>query len=191
MSEAPTKPRYPRAGALVVAGELIHHLGPHCTRLAIAGSLRRHKSHVGDVEILYIPKFEERPVDLLDKGLHSLADEAIARLLDAGTLAKRLSKTGGTAWGEKNKLALHTASGIPVDLFAADDTNWHNYLVCRTGPADSNTRIATAAQQRGWKWNPYGTGFTHLTTGDRHHCHSEESVFAFVGLPFHPPEDRR
>ena len=187
----PAKPRFPRDAALVVAGELVHLLGPVCERIAIAGSLRRGKADVGDVEILFIPRIEERPVDMFAMQPFSLAEEAIQRLLDAGTLTKRPNITGGTTWGDKNKLALHTASGIPVDLFAATEDNWFNYLVCRTGPAESNQRIATAAHNLGWKWNPYGPGFTHTATNEQRACHSEEAVFAFVGLPFHLPENRR
>ncbi len=63
-------------------------------------------------------------------------------------------------WGEKNKLAVHVASGVPVDLFAATEANWFNYLVCRTGPGESNIAIASAAKAMGWQWHPYGTGFS-------------------------------
>ncbi|MCW1922700.1 hypothetical protein OKA05_09055 [Luteolibacter arcticus] len=190
MKDPATKPRFDRDFALVAAGELAAVLEPLCSRMAIAGSIRRGKLLVGDVEILYIPRFEERPVDLLDMGLVNLADEAIAGMLASGILTKRPDKNGNTAWGDKNKLALHS-SGVPIDLFSATDANWWNYLVCRTGPADSNTRIATAAQARGWKWNPYGSGFTRIATGETHACHSEEAVFAFVGLPYLPPEKRQ
>jgi DNA polymerase (family X) len=191
MNPSPTKPRFPREAALVVAGELVHLLGPVCERIAIAGSLRRGKADVGDVEILFVPRMEERPVDMFATSPFSLADEAIQRLLDAGTLTTRPNITGGTTWGDLNKLALHAASGIPVDLFTASEDNWFNYLVCRTGPAESNQRIATAAHNLGWQWNPYGPGFTHRETSEQRACHSEEAVFAFVGLPFHPPELRK
>ena len=144
-----------------------------------------------DVEILFVPRMEERPVDMFATQSFSLAEEAIQRLLDAGALTKRPNITGGTTWGDKNKLALHAASGIPVDLFTATEDNWFNYLVCRTGPAQSNQRIAIAAHNLGWQWNPYGPGFIHRTSNEQRACHSEEAVFAFVGLPFLPPEDRR
>lgn len=67
--------------------------------------------------------------------------------------------------------------------------SWWNYLVCRTGPADSNTRICMAAQNRGWKWNPYGSGFSR---GDEIRAmESEAEVFDFVGLPYEQPEARK
>ena len=144
---------------------------------------------MGDVEILYIPRMEERQADLLSSCLVSLADEEIERMVAEGILAKRLSKTGAPAWGEKNKLAVHR-SGIPVDLFRTSPESWWNYLVCRTGPAESNTRIASEAKWRGYRWNPYGTGFTKLEDGTVTPMNSEHEVFAFVGLPYYEPWER-
>ena len=183
------KRKFPRANALAVAKELCAALQPCCERLIVAGSLRRRKSAVGDVEILYIPRFEDRQFDLLTVAPMNLAEEAIGGMMCRGLLSKRASKTGSFAWGAKNKLALHR-SGIPVDLFAANEENWWNYLVCRTGPADSNTRICMAAQQRGWKWTPYGAGFSRSDGGETYQVESEADVFRFVGLPFAEPWER-
>lgn len=187
---ASAKRRWPRDVALDVARELLDRLKPHCDRLVVAGSLRRRKPDVGDVEILYIPCLCERRADLFSTLHESLADEEIHRMLGDGTLAMRPSKTGVTSWGEWNKLAVHR-SGVPVDLFRTRLDSWWNYLVCRTGPAASNARIAMEAQRRGYKWNPYGSGFTHLNSGTLIPMPSEEAVFAFVGLPFVQPWERQ
>lgn len=184
------KVKWQRSAALKVAKELCDRLKPHCEKLIVAGSLRRRKAEVGDVEILYVPRMEERPMDLISTQSVSLADEEISRMLDDGTLTKRQSKTGGTAWGDKNKLAVHR-SGMPVDLFRTVPESWWNYLVCRTGPADSNTRIATEAQRRGYRWNPYGIGYTNLADGTVTAMDSEEAVFDFVGLPYAQPWERK
>jgi len=56
--------------------------------------------------------------------------------------------------------------------------------------AETNTRIATEAQRRGIKWNPYGPGFTHLATGETIPVHTEEDVFKTVGLKPAKPEER-
>ncbi len=192
-STAIDKPRYPLATSAEVARNLCHLLAPLCERVIIAGSIRRCKSTVGDIEILYIPRYAERQIDLLSTTRVNLADELLDGLLDIGHLAKRLSKTGGTAWGDKNKLGVHVPSGIPVDFFATTEDAWHNYLVCRTGPAASNQRLATAARQLGYKWHPYSAGFEDLAkgTGKIIPMTSEEAVFAFAGLPCPKPEDRQ
>ncbi len=184
------KVKWPRSAALDVAKELCDRLKPHCKKLIVAGSLRRRKAEVGDVEILYVSRMEERPLDMFSTQSVSLADEEISRMLADGTLTKRPSKTGGTAWGDKNKLAVHR-SGMPVDLFRTVEESWCNYLVCRTGPADSNTRIATEAQRRGYRWNPYGIGYTKLADGTVTAMDSEAAVFAFVGLPCAEPWERK
>ena len=184
-----TKTRFPRREAVAVARELCGLLKPACERLIVAGSLRRRKADVGDIEILYIPRTEVRQLDLISSGPVCLANEAISAMLDFGLITKRPSVTGSTSWGISNRLALHR-SGIPVDFFAASLANWHNYLVCRTGSAASNIRIATAAQNMGYRWQPYGTGFIHLETGKIFPMESEKAVFDFVHLPYAEPWDR-
>jgi DNA polymerase/3'-5' exonuclease PolX len=183
--------RYSWTDAYRVAAVVAQELRPACSRVQIAGSLRRHKPDVGDVEILYIPTMdiEPDPEDLFANRTVSLADGRIEGLIRAGVLEKRKNVNGSEIFGEKNKLMRHIGTGIPVDLFAATEENWFNYLVCRTGPLESNIRICEAAQSKGWKWNPYGVGFSN-TDGETRRMESEVAVFAFVGLPYHEPAGR-
>lgn len=181
--------RWPRAVALGVASKICAALDGACERIVVAGSLRRGRADVGDVEILFVPKFQRVAVDMFATADRNLAEAGIADLLAIGDLRKRASVTGGQVWGKLNKLAVHH-SGVPVDLFTASSENWWNFLVCRTGPAGSNMRIATAAKARGYRWNPYGAGFTRLADGASFPMATEEAVFDFVGLPFLPPEGR-
>lgn len=190
------KHRYPREAALPVARELCDLQKPVTSQLIVAGSLRRRKPTVGDIEILFVPRSEDRPFDLLSSRPVNLAEELLDDLLTRGILAKRLNVQGRCAWGAQNKLAVHVANGIPVDLFTATEENWWNYLVCRTGPGESNVRIAEAAQRMGWKWHPYGSGFDRGgdMTGrpyEERIMHSEREVFEFVGLPYHEPHERK
>jgi DNA polymerase/3'-5' exonuclease PolX len=187
------KKRYPRELALVVAGELIKALHPSCERYAIAGSLRRGKADVGDLELLFIPRIEDRPIpgDMFGTPEPTnLAEAAILDLERRGILSRRENASGGYNFGPQNKLMRHCETGLPVDLFTANRENWFNYLVCRTGSAESNLRVATAAKERGWKWNPYGSGFTRESTGESYQVTAEEHVFTFCGLPALPPEQR-
>lgn len=186
------KTRYPRKAAIAVAKQMVQELTPVTERLVVAGSLRRMKTEVGDVEIVYIPRKENRPVpgSLFDRADYDLATLCILDMEARGILTRRESVTGHTSFGEKNKLMLHAASGIPVDFFATSAECWWNYLVCRTGSAENNTTIATAARLNGKRWNPYGPGFVCLKTGDIFPAHSEEDVYRLAGLDFLPPSHR-
>lgn len=180
------KPRFPRAAALEVAGEICQALKPACARLVVAGSLRRRKPDVGDVEIVYVSLSREERDGLFDVASVCAVNTALDLLIHRGVIVRRETIRGAASWGEKNKYARHVASGIPIDFFATTEAAWFNYLVCRTGGAVNNTTIAGAAQRKGWRWNPYGPGFT-----DAHGAivpvTCEADAFSLVGLtPLEP-----
>lgn len=183
------KPKFARAVALAVAAELCRVIEGDCERLLCCGSLRRRKPLVGDIELVYLSRHTEERAGLFDTERVALVDRRLKELLSAGVIGKRRNVHGSEMWGAKNKLAFHCASGVPVDFFAATAENWWNYVVCRTGGAQSNTAIASAAQRKGWKWNPYGPGFTD------EHGHTvpvtcEQDVFRLAGLPWREPWER-
>lgn len=183
------KTKWPRAVALAVAAELGDILTPFCERLEIAGSLRRGKPTVGDIELLFIPKSESRADGLFDTTQVNLADEVINRLLSSGVLAKRPNVNGSFAWGEKNKLAIHGPSGIPVDLFATTADNWWLSLVIRTGSKETNLKLTTGAARQGRKLNAYGAGVT-MRNGTVTKATSERDVFHLCGCPYLEPKSR-
>lgn len=90
-----TKLRYPASVGLEVARELCAALKPVTERLIVAGSLRRRKPDIGDLELLYIERFETRP-DPADLFAHprefNLTDETIAGLERDGVLERRTSE---------------------------------------------------------------------------------------------------
>jgi DNA polymerase/3'-5' exonuclease PolX len=182
--------KYPREAALAVARELCAALKPVTTKLMVAGSLRRRKAAVGDVEIIYLGRsgFQPDPNDLLGHQIQTnLADQVINEWVAAGMLSKRPNKNGGFSWGGQNKLAVHAASGIPVDFFQTSPSGWWSLVVCRTGSAANNERICNAAIARGLRWNPYH-GFEDRRSGALLHvARSEQDVFARVGLAYVEP----
>lgn len=188
------KPRFPRALALDVAREILRALDPACERLLVAGSLRRRKAEVGDVEILYIPRTRRVTTDLFGGcAEESEAEPILAALIAEGILERRTNVIERPCgWGARNQFAVHCASGVPVDFFAATTANWANYCVCRTGGARMNVEIANAARLRGWQWNPYSEGFSRPSGLGRevHRCTTEQEVFAFVGLDWKEPWER-
>ena len=165
--------------ARAIAEELKGLLESACERITIAGSIRRRKPFVGDIEILAIPKFE-CGIDQLDR--------EIGALFVKGILDYRRNKLGSAVYGEKNKLLLHKPSGIGIDVFSTDAECWPVALVVRTGGARTNKRIAYTALRKGWRFRAYGDGFD---TPDGHiSCKTEQEVFEAVGLPYLVPEQR-
>lgn len=181
--------RYPRAAALAVAEELQARLAPACRRIAIVGSLRRGKPDVGDIELLYVPHLTERRDGLFDRVSVSVAAEVCEELLTSGVLAKRPNVNGHFTWGEANKLAVHMASGIPVDLFSTNEANWWVSLVIRTGGKVTNLQLTTGAQHRGATFHAYGSGVT-WSDGSRTDATSEQHVFELCGVPYREPHER-
>jgi DNA polymerase/3'-5' exonuclease PolX len=119
------KVKHPRAKALEVARELTAALRGLCQpeRFIFAGSLRRMKPEVGDIEMVYVPLIESRPDpnDLLGHSVvTNLFDLKLNEWLKSGVITKRLGPQGGSAWGSSNKLAVHASSGIGIDFFQTD-----------------------------------------------------------------------
>lgn len=189
-------PRFGRAQALPVYDELADALraAGAVEEIMFAGSLRRGKAEVGDVEVLFIPRVVSMadPMDLFGTQIpQNKAEVLIAEWLRLGVLRKREGEGGTTSWGSQIKLAVHVASGVPVDLFSATRENWFNLMVCRTGPADLNAQIATLAKERGLTWGINRAGF-YREDGTLHKLvRSERDVFDTVGIPYQDPIQRR
>lgn len=181
-----------RTVAAEVAEEIVHTLEPFCERIKIAGSIRREKSEVGDIEVLMIPRYESRRVSLFGDKDFDIAAEKINQMLTAGVLAKRPNVRGHFAWGPLNKLAIHTASGIGVDFFTTTAAHWYVSLVIRTGPAEFNQKLMTSAARHGINLHAYGdgTGATETHGGNDIPVTSERHVFELAGMPWKEPKDR-
>lgn len=205
------KTKFPAAEAKEVVRELLPLIAPYALAglnelepwLKVAGSLRRRKTEVGDIEIVYVPRSGKVRDGLFEKD-GNLFDAALEELILRRVISPRPNRNGQTAWGGKNKLAVHCASGIPVDFFATTCPDFWNYLVCRTGSAENNMRIATQAQSRGLKWLPSNGGFQVLDTAlagralNRHDLRtgqvlpvrSERDCFELAGMNHLEPWER-
>jgi len=161
--------------ASAIAEDLKRLLEPVCQKIVVAGSIRRKKPQVGDIELLVIPR-----ANYLDKLLHEL--------MMKGILAMRLNKRGSRTYGPKNKLMVHVPSGIGVDIFSTDEDRWWVSLVVRTGGKVTNRRIAMAAMRKGWHLKAYGSGFS--SPQGNVVCRSERDVFELVGLRYLAPWER-
>jgi len=165
--------------AKAIAEKIKAVLESSCERIVIAGSIRRQKPEVGDIELLIIPKYIDG-VDMLDTKIQTM--------IHFEMLGYRLNKRGSKVYGPKNKLLVHLPSGFGVDVFSTTAECWPVALFVRTGGKITNKRIATAAIRKGWQFHAYGRGFT--TPDGEIVCHSEHEIFKVVGLPCKEPWER-
>lgn len=154
-------------------------LAESCERIEIAGSIRRQKAEVGDIELLCIPKLVDGEDQL---------ERQVTDMVFKGILALRLSRNGRRTYGPLNKLMIDVKSGIGVDIFATTEECWAVALVVRTGGKKTNIEISNAAIKLGYKFHAYGSGFS--TPWEDITCHSEAEVFKAVGLPYREPWER-
>jgi DNA polymerase (family 10) len=155
--------------AMDLATELIARLSavPGCTRCAYAGSLRRMRDTIGDVDILAVAAdpaalmatFRELP----------LAAEVIA---------------SGDA-----KTSIRTADGIQADLRVVPEGSWGAALLYFTGSQAHNVRLREMAIHRGQKLSEYGVfdAGTGADSGALLAAATEEEVYQALGLPWIPP----
>ena len=184
-----TKNRYPLALAEVTGQTLVDLLAPACQRIEVAGSIRRGRQDVGDIELLCVPRFEVRR-DLFGQPVErvSLLDRRCRELVRSGHLDYRPNKAGALTFGPMNKLMLHPGTGIPVDLFTATAENWGMFLFVRTGPAGFIRQAMGRFRALGMAGHAYG-GVT-TARGEVVNCPAEEDVFNLLGWDWQPPEAR-
>ena len=193
------KEKFPRAAALSLVDELMEpkrlNLGASCVQWEVAGSIRRKKAFVGDIEIVLIPVQAPPPqlelgMSELPPDLESVMDEKIDALIRKGVLEKRKNINGHTMCGGRLKYVRHVASGIPIDFFICERATWATTFVTRTGSKELVEELAGRALRLGYSWNPGGVGFTRKSDGVKIPITTEEAAFRFVGLPCLPPEER-
>ena len=177
--------------AEAVGEDLVGLLTPHCERVEIAGSIRRQRPQVKDIELLCVSKVTTSSRDMFDQGatlyyaLDAVLDSMVA---DGSVLRKRLNKRGLPTYGSQNKLLVHVESGIPVDVFSTTAENWGMALVVRTGPKEFNVRMMSRFRELGMRGHAYG-GVTDIE-GSEVECPDETTVFRLLDWSWIPPEER-
>lgn len=160
--------RIPLAKALPVAREILHILKEinGVTKADIAGSIRRWKETVKDIDILCATNKPEK------------VTEEFVRI----TGIKEVLAQGLT------KISVIHKSNIQIDLRIIDEKSYGSALAYFTGSKEHNIRLRELAKQKGLKINEYGIfkeSDETFIAGQK-----EEDVYHAVGLPWIPPELR-
>ncbi|HET8885572.1 MAG TPA: hypothetical protein VFM70_04375 [Salinimicrobium sp.] len=155
--------------ALFIAERVKTLLAPHCIRIEIAGSIRRKKPEVKDIEIVAIPKPYQT----------GLFEDGIA------TVVNQWQKVKGDLPCKYTQRIL--PEGIKLDLFFAEPGNWGLILAIRTGSAAYSHKILAA----GWVKRGYKSEGGFLSASGKTIMIPEEiDLFTRLGLPFLEPEKR-
>ena len=160
-----------RADAVILAEDIVSELVPLCEKIEGAGSIRRCRPIVNDIDIVCIPKF-----------LHL---DAIKERLELLTKPARATVTGGDRY-----LKLSSYKGIQVDVYIADAQTWATLLLVRTGSREHNIMLARRAREIGLKLNANGHGLTWISKDVNVPVHTEEQIFKELGLAYREPRER-
>ena len=156
--------------AMLIAERVKAELASHCERIEIAGSIRREKPEVGDIEIVAVPK----PYDV------GLFESGIA------TIVSRWPKVKGELPCKYTQRVL--PEGINLDLFFATPDNWGVIYAIRTGSAEYSHRVLAA----GWCRKGYRSEGGVLIDGKGREVHvrEERDLFTLIGVPWTEPRRR-
>lgn len=187
--------RVPLARASDIADGLRLLMSSYCERVEVAGSVRRRRETVKDIEIVAVPLIEEVPGGDL-WGNPERADrlsEWLLRVAADGLLVPRdveVHRADGSVEHQRRVgRAYQTLAfeGVPVDLFVVHPpADWGVIYALRTGPGDWNTRIVTDCQR--WFRRVEGGRVLHL--GQHVPCPEEADFFRAVGQGWVEPWDR-
>jgi len=144
---------------------------PDVIRCSPAGSLRRFKEVIGDIDLL---ASSQNPLSVID---FFVSQTVIVKLLVKG----------------ETKASVILAGGLQCDLRVVSDAEFPFALAYFTGSKEHNIVMRQRAIQRGLRLNEYGLFRSQAETRDPKllvPCRDEAEIFAKLDLVFVPPELR-
>lgn len=164
-----TKPkRYPIADVIPIAKRILHSLKrfKSVEKIEIAGSYRRKKKTVKDLDILIISK---NP-DAVMKAFTSM--RGISKVLARGM----------------TKSVIRLDNGMHVDLRVVKASQWGAALLYFTGTKDFNIHLRRIALKKGWTLNEYS--LSEVGNGKIIASKTEKAIFKKLGMKYVEPENR-
>ena len=154
--------------AFKIAERIKAECAPHCVRIEIAGSLRRKKPEIGDIEIVAI----RSEVLLFHTGIEQVLD--------------RYKKIKGDAANGKY-CQRELPQGINLDVFFCTPENWGLIYLIRTGSANFSRRfVGTMLPRKGY----LSRGGFLFRMGQLTIVREEGDLFNFAGIKYIKPEKR-
>lgn len=168
--EKEDRQRLPLAEAEQIANELVEQVRsiPGVQRAELAGSLRRRKETIGDIDLIITAAVKDRKK--IVRKFTSLP--GVEKIIAAGTT--------------KVSVVLQQKH-IQVDARIVTNEEFGAAMLYFTGSKEHNIQLRSIAKERGLKINEYGI-FTRQ--GKRVAGATEEEMYKYLGLQYIPPEQR-
>ena len=161
--------------AAAIAQRLTTELLQVAARVKTAGSVRRRKEEVGDIEIVVEP----RTVEI---GLFAEPKPDVEIIRETASGWGILLKAG------EKSIQAQLLDGTKVDLFlVTPPAQWGSILAIRTGPAELSKHAVTCMLERGYR---HREGRVIDRRGELVPTPTEEEFFRLAGLPCLPPQRR-
>lgn len=194
--------------AQALATRLLGALGDACERIEVAGSVRRRKAEVKDIELVAIPRWRDEPqydvtpslftglaeppvhrVNLLAEAVRQFDESDAIRIIKPGAAADDLGRwhidDGGRYW----RLYV-PARRVKLDLFLASPETWGPVFLYRTGSAEfSAAMLARWKQVSGGGYSRDGQLYRPAHR-EPERLLEERDVFAACEVAYVPPEER-
>lgn len=148
-----------------IAQDIIAKLAevPGVTQTAVAGSLRRMKETIGDIDLMVAADSPDAAMDMF------CAMENVESVVGRGP----------------SKARVVLLNGVGVDLRVLPAARWGTLLSYFTGSKDHNVRLRELALKKGFTLNEHA--FTALEGGDEVWCENETAVYQMLDLAYIPP----
>ncbi|MFH0809822.1 MAG: hypothetical protein V2A77_05070 [Pseudomonadota bacterium] len=150
-----------------IADTIVARLKPYCARIEIAGSIRRRRPLVNDIDIVLVPS-------------------------DPWNMKHELMAVGQLTMGGSKIMRLVVPSQVgplQVDIYIAMPETWATLLLIRTGSAANNIRLCTRAKEKGWHLAASGDGLFD-EKGVRIAGDTEVSIYNALGEKWQEPTER-
>lgn len=160
--------RRPLGRVLPLAEDIVMRIRERAAvgQIVVAGSIRRWKETVNDIDILSTSRHPEKVMEAF------VAIPHVSRILAHGP----------------TKSSILTEDGIQVDLRVVEEDSFGSALQHFTGSKQHNIKLREMAVRSGLKFNEYGV-FTE-PEGKRIGGKKEADIYRALKLPFIPPELR-
>lgn len=177
--------------ARIIAVRLVKLFQPACEWIEIGGSLRRQNPIIKDIELVIIPKVQEKNFKHkkgqkdISSFIHIIEETTIQSILD-GLSSKQITILKN---GPKYKQIYFHEDKVQLDLFIASKLNLGLILMIRTGSADYAKNFMIELKKQGQYESKDGY-LLEKESQRRIPVPTERELYRIVGFPYCEPKDR-